>query len=467
MGVNKVVSTGLLVAVVAVSVGCEKLENKPKAPLVEGAPSPFYGAQNGVEVDIQKGNARYYESRVGAGAKFTHLDYLSPLTASGSFPVIKNGEYRVDRDFSWFSERNNSRSQFGGYDIDGRNWYLVNLSEESLAIHFKSLDPLDTESVTDDVSVIDGEFSCLQHTIHPEPEVREFDLSVAQGNAVFTDKTPGAFGAVQLLTLTAEADARFDVSGGVQTFARTCSGSGSAGLQDDFYDYLDKAYSSTTTYYNTCWSMVAKGGYQLDGEALYFTYIAMAEAEVRRLYDVNPADGLEDSTGEAMPRSFVDKNNDGLQDNFTPRPPSDIGALITPNNEGVTGLVGYRPVRSTTYCLRKGNELSVQNLAGSFWVGQSVKEGNEKYVGFSKAGYDGNGLAAEVQLETSSPANLRDLAYPYLVESNGVITVDGGKGMMSTDGRMIMYDVSNPFLNRVGIAIGIKEAQLQEVKVEE
>lgn len=466
--VKWLVSASLAGMVVVVS-GCEKLENKPKDPLVEGEPSPFFGLQNGVDLNPEDALATYYLSSVSAGSKFAFQDYLSD-EVDDNRPVIRSGQYRPDRDFGWLSERNRPLTHFGGYDVDGRNWYLVDSGAETLSFQLQGFDPNEAEKDTSDLATLDGEFNCLQYNIRPEPEVRFYDLSVAGGSAVLVDKTAGSVANPQNLTLTKGEWAKLTVTEGAQDITAVCAGKEPEGYEDAYFDFLKASYTNTSPYYDICWSVEGQGGFQLDGNALYFSYIAQVEPVRKRFFDANN-DGKEDKSGADIPDNFVDvepndpsdpPGPDGLNDGAVPALPPDIRNLVTPNEDGLAGIGGFRPVRSVNYCLRKGDNLTNQDIEETFWVGQSLRDQGDSYVVFSGVGFDGAGLAAEEQIESSGPGNLRELAYDYHVESDGEIVINGARGMMSADGRLIIYDLTDTTVDRVGVAIGIKEARLQD-----
>lgn len=479
MSMNKWLSTGMILVAVAGLNGCEKLKNKPKDPLVEGEPSPFYGVHNGVEVDGKAGMGLYFGANVQSGSKFGTVDYLSDKV-DDKFPFIRQGQFSRDRDFGWFTEKNNKSSQFGGADVSGLNWFMVDTGQASLRFGLKALDPTGGvdeqdggEAVgaeeADDISLLDGEFNCLQTDILPEATVRHADLTLAQGQGLLLDKTQGGFPASQSISLVLGESAKVVVSGTSGQFDRVCAGLEPEGFQDDLYDYLMSEYPPMDQNYRSCWTATTQGAFQLDGDVLFYTTIAVPSVERRRYFDVNQ-DGLEDTSGEEMPdswRDFVNNEDgsagaDGLQDgNNNPNLPPKIAEFLTPDAKGLTGVQGFRPIRSTTYCLRKGESLSAESLTGTFWMGQSIHEPLDDYVLFSAVGFDGVSLVAEKQLETSGSDNKRELGYSYFVDSQGELTVNGRQGMMSADGRMFFFDISNPETGRVGFAVGIKEARLQ------
>lgn len=479
MSMNKWLSTGMILVAVAGLNGCEKLKNKPKDPLVEEEPSPFYGLQNGTEMDGKAGLGTYFFSNTAASSKFGFFDYLSGKV-DDKYPLMYKGTFRPDRDFGWFSERNKKVSHFGGFDLDGRNWFMVNTEEESLNFQLLAVGLAEEETpVTtppeeekpgiDDVAILDGEFNCLQADVRPEAAVRHFDLTMANGDGQLVDKTQGEFATSQAIRVDLGEFATMVVSGTAQGFDKVCAGQEPEGFQDAFFDYLKTQYTDVDANYHVCWSAKTQGAFQLDGQALFYTTIAVPTVERRRYFDAN-FDGLEDSSGETMPTGWVDIVNnetaapgpDGLRDgNIIPALPRDIADLATVTEEGLSGDEGFRPIRSTTFCLRKGEDLSAESLAGTYWMGQSIHDPLDDYVVFSGVGFDGDSLVAEEQLASSGDDNKRELGYSYFVSNKGELVVNGRQGMMSADGRMFFFDISNPETGRVGFAVGIKEARLQ------
>lgn len=163
-------------------------------------------------MDGKAGLGTYFFSNTASNAKFGFFDYLSDKV-DDTYPLMYKGTFRPDRDFGWFSERNKKVSHFGGFDLEGRNWFMVNTAEDSLYFQVKALGLSEEETTTgstsiedetpdiNDITMLDGEFNCMQVDVRPDAAIRHHDLTLASGQGQLVDKTQGGFAQSQSVSI--------------------------------------------------------------------------------------------------------------------------------------------------------------------------------------------------------------------------------------------------------------------------
>lgn len=452
--------------------GCNPLENKPKDPVSPEGASVRWGTHSALAVKAGSPLALYAQSVATPNEKYVISDYYSPAE-DGGLGLILSGEYEVDRDDFWLTDADFSYI-LGSWEASGDYWYMLDTQRDSLTFHVRGSD-LEDQSITEfDIEVVDGEYTCLSHRPDGDREVVAFDLSVAGGNGVLTETSPD-FPSTRSVQLTAQTQARLEVTGFASEFPRTCAGAEPSGFSNSFFDELTTTYTSSSSRYDICWESKAVGAFHYEGEVLFFEEVGLVSVNEKRLFDANN-DGFEDTSGELMPENFVDlvdnetgaPGADGLHDTVRPNLPSDIANMLQTDLNGLTGFDGYRPVNAVNYCVRKATDLTNASLSEQYWVGTVFEDSGEAYVAFSVSDFDGLSRFSNDEIRVSTSRNTRDTSGSYFVESDGALQVDGRLGIASRDGNLIIYDVSDAPANRSGLAIGIRQPRFQpEVSDEE